>query len=60
MALGFYALGGGKDDAQAQTAASGKGINTELPGAKFQKGEAKDKMSLYNQAQRDSAAGKSK
>jgi hypothetical protein len=60
LALGFYALGGGKGDGSLQTATVTKGINTELPGAKFQKGEAKDKMSLYNQAQRDSAAGKSK
>lgn len=60
LALVFYALGGGKGDGSLQAATVTKGINTELPGAKFQKGEAKNKMSLYNQAQRDSAAGKSK
>jgi hypothetical protein len=60
MALGFYALGGGKGDGQTEATSAGKGINTQLPGAKFQKGKAADKMSLYNQAQRDSAAGKSK
>jgi hypothetical protein len=60
MALGFYALGGSKGDAQTEATSAGKGINTQLPGAKFQKDKAVDKMSLYNQAQRDSAAGKSK
>jgi hypothetical protein len=60
MAFGFYALGGGKGDAQAQIASNSKGINTQLPGAKFQKDKAVDKMSLYNRAQRDGAAGKSK
>ena len=60
LALGFYALGGGKGDVEAQTASVGKGINTQLPDAKFQKSKATDKMVLYEQAQRDSAAGKSK
>jgi hypothetical protein len=60
LALGFYALGGGKGDVEARTASTGKGINTQLPDAKFQKGKATDKMVLYEQAQRDSAAGRSK
>lgn len=57
-ALGFYALGGGKDTAAAQTATN-KGINTALPGAQLQKEGATDKLSLYEQAQRDSSAAKS-
>jgi hypothetical protein len=60
LALGFYALGGGKGAAEAPAASTGKGINTRLPDAKFQKGKAADKMGLYEQAQRDSAAGRSK
>jgi hypothetical protein len=60
MALGFYALGGGKGDGALQAATVTKGINTELPGAKLKKDDAKNKMSLYNQAQRDSASAKSK
>jgi hypothetical protein len=59
-ALGFYALGGGRGDTGVQNAAVNKGINTQLPGAQLKKDDAKDKMSLYNQAQRDSASAKSK
>lgn len=59
-ALGFYALGGGRGDAGMQDATVSKGINTQLPGAQLKKGDAKDKMSLYNQAQRDSALARSK
>jgi hypothetical protein len=60
MALGFYALGGGKGDGSLQAATVTKGINTELPGAQLKKDDAKNKMSLYNQAQRDSASARSK
>jgi len=56
-ALGFYALGGGGQAAQAATANAG--INTQLPSAQMQKDEATDKMTLYKRAQRDSAAAKS-
>lgn len=59
-ALIFYALGGGKGDTQAQTASAGNGINTRLPDAQLKQDKAQDKMSLYNQAQRDSASAKSK
>jgi hypothetical protein len=60
MALGFYALGGGRGDAQAQTASLNKGINLQLPGAQLQKEKTTNKMSLYDQAQRDSASARSK
>jgi hypothetical protein len=60
MALGFYALSGGKEDGTLQATTINKGINTKLPGAQLKKDDAKDKMSLYNQAQRDSASAKSK
>ncbi|MDB4926592.1 conjugative transposon protein TraM [Mucilaginibacter sp.] len=59
-ALGFYALGGGRGDAGVQDATVSKGINTQLPGAQLKKDEAKDKMSLYNQAQHDSVLARSK
>jgi hypothetical protein len=58
-ALGFYALGGGQGADAAETAARNQGINTDLPGAKLQKDAATDKWSLYDRAQRDSAAAKS-
>ncbi|WP_317174366.1 conjugative transposon protein TraM [Mucilaginibacter pankratovii] len=53
LALGFYALGGGKGVTGNGVAVS-KGINTELPGAQFKKAEPADKMDIYNQADRDS------
>lgn len=58
-ALGFYALGGGQGAGTAQTAGLHEGINLALPGAKLQKDGATDKWSLYEKAQRDSAAQQS-
>lgn len=59
-ALAFYAMGGGRGDTERQTTASGKGINTQLPGAQLKKDQGRDKMALYDQAQRDSASAKSR
>lgn len=53
-ALIFMALGGGKGQPNAQ-ADNNKGINTQLPDAKFGKEQPQDKLSLYDQAARDSA-----
>jgi hypothetical protein len=58
-ALGFHALGGGQGTGAAETATRNQGIDTTLPGAKLQKDGATDKLSLYDRAQRDSAAAKS-
>ena len=58
-ALGFYALGGGHGTGTVDTAARNPGINTVLPGAQLQKDGATDKLSMYNKAQKDSAAAKS-
>lgn len=52
-ALIFVALGGGKGQPDKQ-AADNKGINTALPDAKFGKDQPQDKLSLYDQAARDS------
>lgn len=58
LALAFYALGGGRG-IQEEPTTTQAGINTELPDAKFGKEKPKDKMTLYDQASRDSAkAGK--
>ncbi|HEY9002027.1 MAG TPA: conjugative transposon protein TraM [Mucilaginibacter sp.] len=57
-ALGFYALGGGRTVGTEQSAAN-QGINTTLPGAKLGKNAPPDKMGLYDQAQRNSAAARS-
>lgn len=56
-ALIFVALGGGKGQPNAQ-AANTKGINTRLPDAKFGKEQPQDKLSLYDQAARDSVKAK--
>jgi len=52
MALAFWALGGGKGDVRQQ--AEQKGINTELPSAQFKGEKPQDKLSLYDQAAKDS------
>ena len=54
MALVFWAFGGGKGDKDAQAVAQ-KGINTELPSAQFKGEKPQDKLSLYDQAAKDSA-----
>lgn len=59
LGLGFYALKS-RDEGQAGKAAAAKGINTALPGAKLPKGENGDKMSLYDQARKDSASARSR
>jgi len=52
--IGFVALGGGKT--KTTNPADRQGLNTELPGATFDKHErVKDKMSFYDQAKLDSA-----
>jgi len=52
MALAFWAFGGGKGDASPTVAQ--KGINTELPSAQFKGQKPQDKLSLYDQAAKDS------
>ncbi len=54
MALAFWAFGGGKGDA-GQPLAQQRGINTELPSADFKGEKPQDKLSLYDQAAKDSA-----
>lgn len=57
MALAFWAFGGGKSDAGQQLTQQ-KGINTELPSAQFKGEKQQDKLSLYDQAAKDSAKAK--
>jgi len=55
LAMIFWALGGGRATT-VQGEVNRTGLNLELPGAHFKKGEELwDKLSLYDQAQRDSA-----
>lgn len=51
----FWSLGGGKDvAAEAQTAITNKGLNTRLPDAHLSENKGTDKLSFYQQADRDS------
>jgi hypothetical protein len=56
-ALIFLVFGSGKGDAAAENAQQ-RGINTELPSAQFKGEKPQDKLSLYDQAARDSASAK--
>ena len=56
-ALIFYAFGGGKT-ATADSKSLHLGLNTSLPGAQLKGRQTKDKLALYDQAERDSAAAK--
>jgi len=54
VTMGFWALGGGSKTTVAAVQSS-HGLNTVLPDAELKAKEEPDKMSLYDQAQRDSA-----
>jgi conjugative transposon TraM protein len=55
LTLIFWALGGGQGTATYGMKTKNAGLNLELPNAQFQKDDnAWDKLSLYQQAQRDS------
>jgi hypothetical protein len=55
LALGFYALGGGRGEGSKQVHSAGAGLNPALPGASFKQQKKEDKFSLYEQAKQDSA-----
>ncbi|OIR01277.1 hypothetical protein GALL_165650 [mine drainage metagenome] len=51
----FWSLGGGKAGAaEAQTANTNKGLNTKLPDAHISENKGTDKLSFYQQADKDS------
>ena len=55
----FWSLGGGKAGAlQAQTTIANKGLNTKLPDAHISENKAADKLSFYQQADKDSVLRK--
>lgn len=56
LALAFYALGGGRSDFKSGPNTT-QGINTTLPDAQFKEDDPQDKLSLYQQTERDSANG---
>jgi hypothetical protein len=56
-ALIFLAFGGGKSNT-AQETTQQRGINTELPSAQFKGEKPQDKLSLYDQAAKDSVSAK--
>ncbi|HSZ85772.1 MAG TPA: conjugative transposon protein TraM [Puia sp.] len=51
----FVALGGGKGNISTNGARRQSGFNTMLPDAHFKKGKEKDKMGIYEEANKDSA-----
>lgn len=56
VTLAFYALGGGKGTRDGQVATDQlQGLNVRLPGASQKEESMLDKMSFYQQAERDSA-----
>lgn len=53
LTMAFWALGGGKGEADSQGTASG--LNLQLPGAKLKETEGESKMSFYDRAEKDYA-----
>ncbi|RYZ25809.1 MAG: conjugative transposon protein TraM [Chitinophagaceae bacterium] len=53
LTMAFWALGGGKENAQLQTLE--KGLNTKLPDAALKGEQAGNKLSFYDKAAKDSA-----
>ncbi|MXN91169.1 conjugative transposon protein TraM [Flavobacterium sp. Sd200] len=54
LTLAFWALGGGKMEAAEAASLETKGFNLNLPGANLPEGKPMNKMSYYEQAQKDS------
>lgn len=55
LSMFFWALGGGKGDAtKTSTTGTAKGLNTRLPDAHIAEDKGIDKMSIYQQADKDS------
>jgi len=55
LTMGFWALGGGKQENRALDTSTVKGLNATLPQAQFKDQKTEDKMDLYQNAKRDSA-----
>jgi conjugative transposon TraM protein len=55
LTMGFWALGGGKQENRALDTSIIKGLNATLPQAQFKDQKTEDKMDLYQNAKRDSA-----
>ena len=51
LTMGFWALGGGKGQKEVSET---KGLNLELPEANLKEDKGLDKLSFYNQAEKDS------
>lgn len=53
LTLAFWALGGGQGEARTQSKA--QGLNLQLPDARLKDGSSENKMSFYDEAEKDSA-----
>jgi conjugative transposon TraM protein len=51
----FWVLGGGKERGDSNVSISAAGLNMKLPDPHFKKGAEKSKLSLYDEASKDSA-----
>src|ERR1700676_2691883 len=60
ITLLFVAMGGGKGSNISSGNPKVEGLNVKLPDAHFKKGKDKSKMSLYDEASKDSAILKEK
>ena len=54
VTMGFWALGGGQDQAKNNLADNNKGLNLQLPDANLKDDKNADKLSFYNEADADS------
>ena len=54
VTLAFWAMGGGKGNAQGNQTSKQLGLNLQLPEPKLEDEQGEDKLSFYNKAQEDS------
>jgi conjugative transposon TraM protein len=55
LTMGFWALGGGKQNNSAYDSTAAKGLNATLPQAQFKDQKSQDKMDVYQTQKQDSA-----
>jgi conjugative transposon TraM protein len=56
LTMGFWALGGGKQNNSAYDNTAAKGLNATLPQAQFKDQKSQDKMDVYQNAKTDSVS----
>ena len=56
LTMGFWALGGGKQNSNTYDSTAAKGLNATLPQAQFKDQKSQDKMGVYKTQKQDSAS----